>query len=68
MHMINFCMRGCSKAVGLAALSFCAGMLAGLFLPLAAVAVIELIFAYRIRVSLPFQMVGKDRILRRYAP
>ena len=43
MRMINFCMRGCSKAVGLAALSFCAGMLAGLFLPLAAVAVIELI-------------------------
>lgn len=39
--MINVCMKGCSKAAGLAALSFCAGMAAGLFLPIAVVAVVE---------------------------
>ena len=33
--MLNCCMRGCSKAVGLAALSFCAGVIAGAFLPMA---------------------------------
>ena len=43
MRMIDFCMKGCSKAVGLGALSFCIGILAVLFLPLAAVAVIEMI-------------------------
>ncbi|MCD8390937.1 MAG: hypothetical protein LUD03_03755 [Firmicutes bacterium] len=42
--MPDFCMRGCSRAVGLASLSFCFGIIAGMFLPLAAVAVIELIF------------------------
>ena len=42
--MLNCCMRGCSKAVGLAALSFCAGVIAGAFLPLAIIAVIEMIF------------------------
>ena len=42
MNMINVCMKDCSKAVGLTALSFCLGMIAGLFLPLAAVAVIEM--------------------------
>lgn len=39
--MLNLCMRGCSKAAGLSALSFCIGIVAGLFLPIAAVAVIE---------------------------
>ena len=39
--MLNFCMRGCSKAAGLSALSFCLGIVAGMFLPIAAVAVIE---------------------------
>jgi len=39
--VVNVCMRGCSKAAGLAALSFCLGIVAGLFLPIAAVAVIE---------------------------
>lgn len=42
--MLNCCMRGCSKAVGLAALSFCAGVIAGAFLPMAIIAVIEMIF------------------------
>lgn len=41
--MIDLCMKGCAKAAGLAALSFCLGITAGLFLPLAAVAVIEMI-------------------------
>ena len=40
--MLNCCMRGCSKAVGLAALSFCAGVIAGAFLPMAIIAVIEI--------------------------
>ena len=42
--MLNCCMRGCSKAVGLAALSFCAGVIAGAFLPMSIIAVIEMIF------------------------
>ena len=42
--MLNCCMRGCSKAVGLTALSFCAGVIAGAFLPMAIIAVIEMIF------------------------
>lgn len=42
--MLNCCMRGCSKAVGLAALSFCVGVIAGAFLPMAIIAVIEMIF------------------------
>ena len=37
--MLNCCMRGCSKAVGLAA-----GVIAGAFLPMAIIAVIEMIF------------------------
>lgn len=41
--MINFCMRGCAKTAGLTILSFCIGVIAGLFLPIAAVAVIETI-------------------------
>lgn len=39
--MINCCMRGCAKTAGLVSLSFCIGITAGLFLPIAAVAVIE---------------------------
>lgn len=39
--VVNFCMRGCSKAAGLSALSFCTGIIAGMFLPIEAVAVIE---------------------------
>lgn len=42
--MLNFCMRGCSKAIGLASLSFCLGVIAGAFLPIAVVAVVEMIF------------------------
>lgn len=41
--MLNFCMRGCAKAVGLAILSFCLGVIAGAFLPAAWVAVIEML-------------------------
>lgn len=39
--MLNLCMSGASKAAGLSALSFCIGIAAGMFLPAAAVAVIE---------------------------
>lgn len=39
--MLNWCMKGCSRAVGLSALSFCLGIIAGMFLPVAAIAVIE---------------------------
>ena len=42
--MLNFCMRGCSKAIGLSALSFCVGVVAGAFLPIVVVAVIEMLF------------------------
>lgn len=42
--MLNFCMRGCSKAIGLSILSFCVGIIAGAFLPIAVVAVLEMIF------------------------
>ncbi|MCC8161232.1 MAG: hypothetical protein LUF26_06880 [Firmicutes bacterium] len=42
--MLNFCMRGCSKAAGLAVLAFCLGVIAGAFLPIAMVAVLEMIF------------------------
>ena len=41
--MVDFCMRGCAKAVGLSALSFCLGIVAGLFFPVAVVAVMEMI-------------------------
>ncbi|MCH5210308.1 MAG: hypothetical protein J1F01_05015 [Oscillospiraceae bacterium] len=37
-------MKGCSKAAGLSILSFCLGIIAGAFLPIAIVAVIEMIF------------------------
>lgn len=42
--MLNCCMKGCSKAVGLSALSFSAGIIAGAVLPIAAVAVVEMVF------------------------
>ncbi|MGN0106263.1 MAG: hypothetical protein ACI4A5_01025 [Hominilimicola sp.] len=42
--MLNFCMRGCSKAVGLSVLSFGLGVIAGAFLPIAIIAVLEMIF------------------------
>lgn len=42
--MLNFCMKGCEKTAGLVALSFSAGIVAGLFLPIAAVAVLEMVF------------------------
>ena len=41
--MINFCKRGCAKTAGLTALAFCLGVIAGLFFPIAFVAVIETI-------------------------
>lgn len=40
--MLNFCMRGCARAVGLSALAFCLGVIAGLFFPIMVVAVIEM--------------------------
>ncbi len=40
--MLNFCTKGCSKASGLACLAFCLGVIAGAFLPMAIIAVIEL--------------------------
>ena len=40
--MLNFCMRGFAKAVGLAILSFCLGVVAGACLPAVWVAVIEM--------------------------
>lgn len=43
-YMLNVCMRGCSKAVGLASLSFCLGVIAGAFLPIAVVAIVEMAF------------------------
>ncbi len=41
--MINFCMRGASKAVGLSILAFCLGILLGLLCPLYVLAVIEML-------------------------
>lgn len=41
--MLNFCMRGFAKAVGLAILSFCLGVIAGACLPAVWVAVIEML-------------------------
>ncbi len=41
--MVNLCMSGCVKTVGLTALAFCLGVVAGLFLPVAVLAVIETI-------------------------
>lgn len=39
--MINLCMPGCSKAIGLGALSFCIGIVVGMVCPPAVIAVIE---------------------------
>ncbi len=48
--MLNFCMKGCEKAAGLAILAFSAGIIAGMFLPPAAIVIAELcmllIFGY----------------------
>ena len=41
VKLINVCASGFSKTLGLVALSFCTGMICGMFLPLAVVAVIE---------------------------
>ncbi len=41
--MLNICMRGCTRAAGLVALSFSLGIAAGIFLPTAVIAAIELI-------------------------
>ncbi len=41
--MVNLCMSGCAKAVGLGALAFCLGVVSGLLLPVAVLAVIETI-------------------------
>lgn len=41
--MVNFCLKGCARASGLCALSFCIGVIAGLFFPIAFVAVIEMV-------------------------
>ncbi|MDY3031764.1 MAG: hypothetical protein SOS24_08420 [Clostridia bacterium] len=50
IKMINLCCRGCARAAGLSALSFCIGVAAGLFFPIAVIAIIEtillLIFGY----------------------
>lgn len=37
-------MSGCAKTAGLTSLAFCFGIIAGMFLPLAAVVVIEMVF------------------------
>jgi len=39
--MINVCDSGFAKTLGLSALAFCCGMICGMFLPLAVVAVVE---------------------------
>ncbi len=48
--MINLCLSGCAKAAGLTALAFCFGVIAGMFFPIAALALIEtvllIIFGY----------------------
>ncbi len=41
--MLNFSMCGCAKAAGLTALAFCIGVVAGLFFPIAFLAVLEMI-------------------------
>ncbi len=41
--MINFCMHGCAKAIGLTSLAFCLGVISGMFFPVAFVAVIEML-------------------------
>lgn len=41
--MLNICMRGCTRAAGLVALSFSLGIATGIFLPTAVIAAIELI-------------------------
>ncbi len=41
--MVNFCMCGASKAIGLAILAFSLGTIAGMLCPLYVLAVIELI-------------------------
>ncbi len=50
VDMLNFCMKGCEKAAGLAILAFSAGIIAGMFLPPAAIVIAELcmllIFGY----------------------
>ncbi len=40
--MVNCCNGGAAKAAGLAALALCVGLLAGLFLPWKAVAILEM--------------------------
>ncbi len=40
--MVNFCMCGASKAIGLSILTFSIGIVVGMFCPLQALAVIEL--------------------------
>lgn len=48
--MLNVCMKGCARAIGLASLAFCLGVVAGAFLPIVMIAVIEtallLVFGY----------------------
>ena len=41
--MVNFCMRGAAKAIGLSILAFCIGIMIGLFCPLPVLAVIEMV-------------------------
>ena len=41
--MVNFCMRGAAKAIGLSILAFCVGIMVGLFCPLPVLAVIEMV-------------------------
>ncbi len=41
--LVNFCMRGAAKAIGLSILAFCLGILLGLMCPLYILAVIEMI-------------------------
>lgn len=41
--MVNFCMCGAAKAIGLSILTFTVGLLIGMFCPLYVLAVIELL-------------------------
>lgn len=44
--MINFCMCGAAKAIGLSILTFSAGIVIGIFCPMQVLAVIELFMLF----------------------
>ena len=41
--MVNICMRGASKAVGLAILTFCLGIILGISCPIVVLAIVEMV-------------------------